>query len=258
MYESQGSKFDEYYVKKLDTFSIIVTSKCNSKCIQCRYWTLSESTISIQEIKELLDFLKKYQVSKICITGGEPTLHPRITEILKIFRTQMPPETKIVLFSNGLILDEYIDKISSHVDIYVISLDAATSATYRRIRGTSGFQRVINAIKLIKIKNFKAYIELTCTVQRENLKELKDLFILAAKLKVNSIKFITPVIRPGVFGWSGKSKKGEYVQKLIKHDNNILTETLIDLLKLSDNYCLHNNLKDLLRILRSENRSFVA
>lgn len=62
---------------------------CNFRCPYCHNAELLEGDIEpVMSVAELLSFLKKRQgiLEGVCITGGEPTLHPELPQLLRSIR----------------------------------------------------------------------------------------------------------------------------------------------------------------------------
>ena len=59
-----------------------ITSRCNCKCRMCDIHRREPQQISIEDAKNVLDFLAKNKFLVVYFTGGEPTLHPGVIEIV--------------------------------------------------------------------------------------------------------------------------------------------------------------------------------
>jgi len=59
-----------------------VTSQCNCRCVMCGMWEKPKQHISLTDAKQIIDFLAKRHFLILYLTGGEPTLHPSICEIV--------------------------------------------------------------------------------------------------------------------------------------------------------------------------------
>lgn len=59
-----------------------VTSYCNCRCVMCGMWEKPKQHISLSDAKQIIDFLAKRRFLILYLTGGEPTLHPNICEIV--------------------------------------------------------------------------------------------------------------------------------------------------------------------------------
>ncbi len=95
--------------------NIILNSYCNLKCNYCfadeymdEHVNTPSKSMDYQFFQdELLPRIKK--VSLINFMGGEPTLHPRFTDIVSSTLENMPPFTYLGVFTNGLMPDKALD-----------------------------------------------------------------------------------------------------------------------------------------------------
>ena len=61
---------------------------CNFRCPYCHNWELLGDAEEVMTVEALLSFLRKRQgiLDGVCITGGEPTLHPELPALLQAVR----------------------------------------------------------------------------------------------------------------------------------------------------------------------------
>ena len=105
-----------------------IIDKCNLNCAACNHFCpLVPSTDkgkSIEQITADLALLSKIKNDfiSLSILGGEPTLHPELSRILKIAR-QFLPENKIHLVTNGTNYNKFNKWkeaiIENNIDVYV-------------------------------------------------------------------------------------------------------------------------------------------
>ncbi len=90
---------------------ISVTDRCNIRCFYC----MPESVASFQPISDLLTFPQIVRVAetavrlgfrKIRLTGGEPLLRPKLTELVASFRN-LPGLEDLALTTNAVLLEKY-------------------------------------------------------------------------------------------------------------------------------------------------------
>jgi len=125
------------------------TNLCNVNCTWCIWADLKKKNpVSIPD-KVLLampKFLADWGVKSVCIAGGgEPLMHPKITEFIEgLGKTGL----SVGLITNGLALDdEKLRQVVVDVCRWVgFSLDAATAETYQRIKKP----QLVNAFKRIQ------------------------------------------------------------------------------------------------------------
>jgi len=125
-----------------------ITSACNYRCRWCSIWKIKSKFQSLQKIEEILENLKKGGIKFLGITGGEPTLHPNILDIIK-----MAKEKKFIvgLNSNGSRPD-IIESISEiKIDLIGISLDSHDAKIMDEWRGARGaFKNSVESVKICK------------------------------------------------------------------------------------------------------------
>lgn len=70
--------------------AVVFLNKCNFNCPFCHNPELVHDTgefpdITLEEFEEFLDERRKW-IDAVCITGGEPTLHPGLLELMKLIK----------------------------------------------------------------------------------------------------------------------------------------------------------------------------
>ncbi len=70
--------------------SVLFLARCNFRCPYCHNHRLVEApdTFVTWELRAILDRLEHFRgwVDGVCVTGGEPTLHPGLPALLRVFR----------------------------------------------------------------------------------------------------------------------------------------------------------------------------
>jgi 7,8-dihydro-6-hydroxymethylpterin dimethyltransferase len=117
-----------------------ITNACNLDCPICFTYNRPDRTyfMSVEEMNRTVDWVLKSSgpVDLINVTGGEPTLHPQILDILKC--CQRPGIGRVTMNSNGLVLAENPDlcKRLAEMNVYVIlSFNTFDSAVSKRMHG---------------------------------------------------------------------------------------------------------------------------
>lgn len=94
----------------LEKIDIHLTDHCNLNCKGCTHFSpLSEEFyLKIEDFNK--DITRMAQLSKgrikfIFLLGGEPLLHPSVTEFFSIAR-ELFPKTRIVIITNGILLNK--------------------------------------------------------------------------------------------------------------------------------------------------------
>jgi len=172
---------------------IEVTNRCNSRCQTCiRTFEQLEPVrdLTLAEFRAIVDQFPI--LDRVVLHGiGEPLLNAELIDMIRYIKGQFHPAT--VLFnSNAVLLDEDWQHalIEAQLDELRVSLDAATAATYLRIRGIDAFDTVIQNLRhfasLVQ-KAGRPRLSLWLTGSRENLSQLPALVDLAAEIGVPEV-----------------------------------------------------------------------
>lgn len=112
---------------------------CNFRCPFCQNspLVLSPGDQPAYELEEVLSFLKKRQgiLDGICITGGEPTLHADLPELIALIRDM---GYLVKLDTNGTNPDMLRALLAGHMLDYVAVDLKAGRANYARVAGLDG------------------------------------------------------------------------------------------------------------------------
>lgn len=141
-----GSFYRRIFPRKA-AIVLYLTNRCNSRCIMCGHWQQRPKYDLAVEVIEKLLHDKNVDSNSFLIEGGEALLHPKIEEILALFK-----DRRYVFLSNGLLperLARLVEKFK--ISQVVISLDGDRK-TYKKIRGVDGYDKVLQAVSLLKGK----------------------------------------------------------------------------------------------------------
>jgi MoaA/NifB/PqqE/SkfB family radical SAM enzyme len=122
--------------RKQFRFDIPITDHCNLNCKHCWVFSpIAEKTfLDVQTISSDLYKLSEIangEVSDIALAGGEPLLHPKLTEIMDATRKYFP-YCEIIVITNGILLNKQSDgfwstcrrnRINVKITRYPIKLD---------------------------------------------------------------------------------------------------------------------------------------
>lgn len=117
-----------------------VTNTCNLNCPICFTYNRNDRAwhMSLGELRGTLDWILESSgpVDLINITGGEPTLHPRIVELLA--ECQRPEIGRVTMNSNGLRLaEDYVlcERLAELGVCVILSVNTFDAEASRRIHG---------------------------------------------------------------------------------------------------------------------------
>jgi len=137
-----------------------ITDVCNFKCGYCLPdgYKIDKSDnrtfIHVDEIGRLAKALSELGVSKIRLTGGEPTVRKDFFEIIKIIKKNSGIK-KTVITTNGYRLDKISKNIKdSGLDGINISIDTLNPETFKIITGHDRLPEILKGIKNLQELNF--------------------------------------------------------------------------------------------------------
>ena len=131
-----------------------LTNRCNNKCPLCTSQKKDNTTITLQDAKNIILQLAEIDVKAIGYGGGgEPTCHPKLEEIMRFTKKNC---VEVALCTNGYRLSEGVmDAVIDCCSWARISLDADGPEVYLKTHGMPevAFNKVVeNMSKLVEKK----------------------------------------------------------------------------------------------------------
>jgi cyclic pyranopterin phosphate synthase len=180
--------------RKFPYIRLSISDVCNFKCGYCLPdgYKIDRSDnrkfLNIEEIGRLAKALSELGVSKIRLTGGEPTVRKDFFEIIKIIKENSGIK-KTVMTTNGYRLDKTADDIkNSGLDGINISIDSLNADTFKKITGHDRLEETLKGIKNLQKLNFKN-IKINAVLLKGINDSEKDFDDWAEFLKNNEIDF---------------------------------------------------------------------
>jgi len=174
------------------------TSRCNSRCLSCAWWTHSgEDDLTLTEIEELAGALPALGTRLVLISGGEPLLRPDLFSIARLFRAQ---GARLWLLTSGLALGRHADQVAACFSRVTISLDAGTPALYRTVRGVDGLEAVEAGVRRLKALAPHLPITARATLHRLNYRDLPHIVDRARAMGLDGISFLAADLTTTAFG----------------------------------------------------------
>jgi cyclic pyranopterin phosphate synthase len=132
---------------------ISITDRCNFRCVYCMEpdvrFAPSETLLTVDEIVRVAAIGESLGVRKIRLTGGEPTLHPRLADI--ITGLAGATDVEVALITNASLLSR--DSLRAWKDAglarLTISIDSLRPDRFARLtRSTSSPAEVIEGVQM--------------------------------------------------------------------------------------------------------------
>ena len=129
--------------------SVVFMPGCNFHCAYCHNQSLESSIKSFGiDLNHIVNYLKEAKqgfITGICITGGEPTLHPETLKYLVNLFKEMGLKVKVD--TNGS-HPEQIQQLSSQVDYFAMDLKT-TPARYAEISSKNYADAIQQSIHIL-------------------------------------------------------------------------------------------------------------
>ncbi len=212
--------------KQLQTIVLTITLRCNSFCKACFQnsspFVDRKRDMKIDEIKEIL---RKIGKKKVMLFGGEPTVHPKIFEIVRLIRKYgCIPE----IYTNGLkISDLKFLKAMKKAGIsrVYISFDGFDEKIYSELRG--GREEFLLKMKALKNLISERVETIITSVIAKGLNEDQIKPLLDFSIKMNERK--TGIVGIKFFGltYSGPEVGGRF---LLKKSHIMKTKDLLEII----------------------------
>ena len=103
--------------------NIAICNYCSLKCPYCFADEMiheESNSISLDNLKTILQWLARTPKNHVGIIGGEPTLHPHFKEIInEINKYCIEVNTDATLFTNGIELDKFLADLSERIGVLI-------------------------------------------------------------------------------------------------------------------------------------------
>ncbi|KAE9409107.1 molybdenum cofactor biosynthesis prote [Gymnopus androsaceus JB14] len=175
--------------KRHDYLRISLTERCNLRCFYCMP---VEGILTDEEILRLAKLFVQSGVTKIRLTGGEPTVRKGLAEIITGLNGLRPYGLKsIAMTSNGLALHRrlpnFVENGLTHLNLSLDTLDPFKFEFMTKRQGLDAVLKTLNvALELPRLQTIKLNV---VVVKGLNDSEVLD-FVELTKEKPISVRFI--------------------------------------------------------------------
>lgn len=187
----------------LSEISIEILQRCPNRCIYCSSHSNPQAThiISFEIIKNIIDDAKSFGCKTVCLSGGEPFLHPQILDIISYIAKQ---QLICYVYTSGIYMkdevysslpNEYIEAIRGMVDKVIFNVEADSSTLYDQIMGTDvgGFDMMKKSIN--DCVSSGLIVETHVVPMQANFKHLKSIFEMCYQLGVSKVSILRLVLQ---------------------------------------------------------------
>ena len=171
---------------------LLTTSYCNLRCVMCTQPHNNSGHLPPELYDEIEQILPG--AFRITLLGGEVLADYWTRSYLLGLTKEKLGDTRIGLVTNGLLLDTvFHERLSQYCfDYIIVSVNAASVATYKRVHGRNAFTRVLQNLKLMMAEAPEIPWFASFVIQPENHRDLPGFVTLCKNVGVG-MKFV-PVV----------------------------------------------------------------
>jgi len=173
--------------------NIAVTNSCNATCDFCNFargkiGTSSLRWIDTKKFPAALDILYARNIRYISFFGGEPLLHPGLTDMIAMAAAR---NIGSAVITNGWLLPQRLDRLAAAgLKTVYISIDAGTISAHERNRGLEGVcQRIRVATSHMHDLNMTPIAQVTMS---KLISDYRTLVPMLRELGVVAVAFSYP------------------------------------------------------------------
>lgn len=211
----------------LSEISIEILQRCPNRCIYCSSHSNPQAAhlIPFEIIKNVIDDARSLGCKTVCLSGGEPFLHPQILDIICYIAKQ---QLTCYVYTSGIYMkdevysslpNEYIEAIRGMVDKVIFNVEADTSALYDQIMGTDvgGFNMLKKSIS--DCVSSGMVVETHVVPMQVNFNHLKSIFEMCYQLGVSKVSILRLVLQ-------GRALENLSLVKLSGEDSREVTKLI--------------------------------
>lgn len=170
----------------MERLELHLTYHCPERCVFCseehRMNTFRPFPVTWGRIATILRTHAARGVKAVHLTGGEPTIHPRFIDVLKLAK-KLGMRTSVGTIGTQLQHPAYADKALPYLDEALFSIHGPTAEVHDRMAGRAGsFDQVVKAMRyaVAHRPHFGGFVNTVVT--RHNIRDLPETVALASDL----------------------------------------------------------------------------
>ena len=167
---------------------IEVTGRCNLKCCHCFRRESENINVSVEDIDERLGMVK---TKNVIVTGGEPTMHPELEDVLAAARKHVGEDGNLITITNGVWPSDDVMHVLGQADVVNVSLDWP-DARHDKNRGLKGLVgNVQHVVEMLteRLPTKPPKVNILTTMFKENMDAYEELIDCAWFFGADGIVF---------------------------------------------------------------------
>ncbi len=169
----------DQFGRSIHYLRVSLTDKCNLRCVYCMGEdTTFRPNADLMQDDELLTFINLFAelgFDKFRLTGGEPTIHPRIVDLTRDI-AHVPGVRSLSMTTNGLLLDRLARPLAeAGLQRVNISIDSLKPWTFKKVTRRGSLDAVWNGILAAEAAGLTPIKLNTVVVRGYNEQDVADL-----------------------------------------------------------------------------------
>lgn len=182
----------------LKEISVEIIRKCPNNCLHCSSLSNRACTerLPYDKFKEVISDAKTLGAKAICLSGGEPFLHNRIADMVRLVCEY---GMDCYIYTSGIVLDqqdrpisipaETLKQISGYAAKLIFNVEAGKEQTYDKIMGTKNcFEKMQQSA--IRAAEVGLCTEAHFVPMKVNVNEINEAVLLCKRLQISKISFL--------------------------------------------------------------------
>lgn len=186
------NRFRTLQTSRISALPIVILmphSACNCRCVMCDIWKDNKNLkqLTEQDVRLLLDSLKKFGTQQVVMSGGEALLNSNFFRLCEILKSA---DLNITLLTTGLTIKKNADEILQWVDNLIVSLDG-DEALHDAIRNIPGaFSKLKEAVEFIHSLDPDFPITARTVIHRLNFRNWEAIIHSAKSMGIDQVSFL--------------------------------------------------------------------
>jgi radical SAM protein with 4Fe4S-binding SPASM domain len=191
---------------RLLSMEIEFSQRCNFRCPYCYVpWKKKfKDELSLEEIRAVIQEAKALGAGKIIVLGGEPSIYPYMSELIRFMRAN---GLVVEMFTNGSgVSDDLAEVLYEQKVRVVLKLNSLDEALQNRLSGHAQAFRIIHtALSRLKAAGYPSedhFLAVSSIICRQNIAELPRLWRWLREQSISPyFEIITPQANANVNQW---------------------------------------------------------
>ena len=182
------------YGRRIGDLRISVTDRCNFRCVYCMpeegmQWLKRDTILTFDEIERVARVAVGLGIEEVRLTGGEPTLRPRLPELVE--RVARLPLRSLSLTTNGFLLKSLARPLAeAGLKRINVSLDTLQHDRFHQIARRRGLDEVLAGLEELERYPSISPIKVNVVAMRDFTEDEVVAFAELARRKPYVIRFI--------------------------------------------------------------------